>query len=237
MTTHRSGAPLRAVLFDAGNTLVRIDPERMRSVYRAAELKLDRDRFHEAELRARSVLHDGVRRGHKGTEPEVWRAYFERLFALTGVPARAMDAVSDGVRREHAADHLWTSAVPGTAETLRSLSGAGYRLGVISNADGRMEAALDRAGLRALVEFVIDSEVVGVEKPDPGIFEAGCDAMGLPPGACVYVGDLYPVDYVGARGAGLEAVLVDPLGVHSGRAETVSALPELPDWLDRRRRV
>jgi putative hydrolase of the HAD superfamily len=222
-------------LFDAGNTLVRIDPERMVSVYRDADVALDRDRFQEAELRARSVLHAGVQSGHKGTEPEVWRAYFERLFSLTGVPPAALDAVSAGVRREHAADHLWTSAVPGTTETLVALSEAGYRLGVVSNADGRMEMALERAGVRELVEFVIDSEAVGLEKPDPGIFEVGCEALGLPPEACVYVGDLYPVDYLGARAAGLQAVLVDPLGVHTERADTVPNLQQLPDWLDRRR--
>ena len=48
-----------------------------------------------------------------------------------------------------------------------------------------------------------------VEKPDPKIFDAGCEALGLPADACLYVGDLYPVDYVGARGAGLEAVLLE----------------------------
>ena len=85
------------------------------------------------------------------------------------------------------------------------------------------------------MEFVIDSEVVGVEKPDPRIFEAGCAGLDLPPDACVYVGDLYPVDYVGARDAGLDAVLLDPLGMHHERADTVSDLAELPAWLAGRR--
>ena len=71
-------------------------------------------------------------------------------------------------------------------------------MGVISNADGRMEDALEGRGLRGTVEFVIDSEVVGVEKPDSRIFEAGA-RLGPTAEACVYVGDLYPVDYVGAQ--------------------------------------
>ena len=104
-------------------------------------------------------------------------------------------------------------------------------MGVISNADGRMEGALEVAGIREHVEFVIDSEVVGVEKPDSRIFEAGCAALDLTPEACVYVGDLYPVDYVGARAAGLQAVLLDPLGLHTEWADTVADLGELPKWL------
>lgn len=210
---------------------MQIDPERMLSVYRAADVDLERETFVDAELRAREALHASVVDGHRGTEPEVWARYFEALFLLSGVPPAAREAVSEGIRREHDSGHLWTCAAPGAIDTLVALAGAGYRLGVVSNADGRMERALEQAGVRAHVEFVIDSEVVGVEKPDRGIFEAGCAAMGLPAEACVYVGDLYPVDYLGARAAGLEAVLVDPLGVHAHRAETVPALTELPSWL------
>jgi len=59
---------------------------------------------------------------------------------------------------------------------------------------------------------VIDSAVVGVEKPDPRIFRLALAQAGVPPSAAVYVGDLYSVDVVGARRAGLDAVLLDPRG-------------------------
>lgn len=46
-------------------------------------------------------------------------------------------------------------------------------------------------------------------KPDPAIFLAGCDALGLPPAECAYVGDLPDVDALGAHAAGLRAVWLD----------------------------
>jgi putative hydrolase of the HAD superfamily len=57
---------------------------------------------------------------------------------------------------------------------------------------------------------VLDSALVGVEKPDPAIFRAALDALGVAPGEALYVGDLYDVDVVGARAAGMEAVLLLP---------------------------
>lgn len=222
----------RGVLFDAGNTLVYIDPDRMLEIYRAVGISGDAASFRAAELEARHALHARIEEGHKGTEPEIWREYFVRLFSLTGVPEGRLDEVRERVRLAHEADHLWTYALPGTTDVLARLARSGYRVGVISNADGRMEGALERAGVRPHVEFVIDSGVVGVEKPDARIFHAGCEALGLDPAACVYVGDLLPVDYAGARSAGLGAVLLDPLGMYEASADTVRALTELPAWLD-----
>ena len=86
----------------------------------------------------------------------------------------------------------------------------GLVVGVISNSNGSVRRALEEAGLAAHLEFVIDSSVVGVAKPDPRIFELGLRAAGTTPEQTIYVGDSYFVDVVGARGAGLRAVLFDP---------------------------
>jgi putative hydrolase of the HAD superfamily len=180
-----------------------------------------------AERVARGLLHDAIRDGHAGTEPEVWRGYFERLFRESGVPEEGLAAVGRRVRDVHARDHLWTWVEDGTEEVLETLAGEGYRLAVISNADGRVERILEDVGLRRHFEFVLDSEVVGVEKPDPAIFHQACRRLELGPDRCLYVGDLYPVDYVGARGAGMEAVLLDPLERHGDRAPALSTLGEL----------
>ena len=123
---------------------------------------------------------------------------------------------------------------PGAEAALTALARAGLRLGVISNADGRMAEVLERCGLGGHFEFVVDSEVVGFEKPRPEIFHEGCRRLGLPPASCLYVGDLYPVDYVGARAAGLDAVLLDPAGHHRDRAPGIARLGELPAFLGAR---
>lgn len=228
----RAPTSVSAVLFDAGNTLIYADPHRLADILRSIGVDVDAAVVAAAELEARRRLHEAIGQGFTGTEPEVWRDYFAAIFRGAGVAPEAMPEAGRVLREVHAMDHLWTSVVPGTEEVLGELARAGYRLGVISNADGRVEAVLEQVGLRPHFEFVMDSELVGMEKPDPAIFLEGCRRFGLEPAECLYVGDLYPVDYVGAIRAGLQAVLLDPLGVHDGRAPAVGALGDLPAFLD-----
>jgi len=226
-----TGIPIRAVLFDAGNTLIYADPARMAEIFRSEGSEADTSTVAGAELRARRSLHEAIKDGHVGTEPEVWHEYFVALFRHGGVSPDRMEAVGRRIREVHAVDHLWTHVAPDTEAALDALREAGMRLGVISNADGRIEEVLERCGLRPYFEFVVDSQVVGVEKPDPAIFQEGTRRLGLPAEACLYVGDLYPVDYLGATAVGMSAVLIDPLGLHGHRAPTIGALTELPSYV------
>jgi putative hydrolase of the HAD superfamily len=83
---------------------------------------------------------------------------------------------------------------------------------VISNSNGSVGSVLEETGLTAHLDFVIDSGVVGVEKPDRRIFELALATAKVAAADAVYVGDLYSVDVIGARGAGLQAILLDPRG-------------------------
>jgi putative hydrolase of the HAD superfamily len=220
--------PIKGILLDAGHTLVFVDRRRMAEIFRKAGYPWDRERFDQAEWVARAQLVGRVEEGHEGTEPHLWREYFLTLFRESGVPPELEEEVGALVRSEHARSHLWTHVEPGTREALDRLAEAGYRLGVVSNADGRMEDALERAGVRRQVSFVVDSGVEGVAKPDPRIFLEGARRLGLPPDGCLYVGDLYPVDVVGARRAGMDAVLVDPGGWTRRPVRKVPAIRDLP---------
>lgn len=203
----------------------------MAEILVAAGAEADAERVAAAELEARRALHRALDEGHADTEPLVWKAYFAAIFRGAGVPEEGMEEAGRLLREVHAREHLWTGVAEGTGEALDGLSEAGYRLGVISNADGRVEGVLEEVGLRRHFEFVVDSELFGAVKPDPSIFREGCRLMDLPPEACVYVGDLYPVDYLGATRAGLAAVLLDPLGLHQGRAPRIEALGDLGVFL------
>jgi len=219
-----------AILFDAGHTLVFIDPDRTRQIYRESGIEVSREAFLTAESQARGILTGLVQAGSEGTERELWHQYFVSLMEASGVPEDQLDAVGRGIRDAHTQAHLWTGVDPRTPPALEALVGQGFRLAVISNADGRMEDALVRAGLRDHFEFVIDSDLVGVAKPDPEIFLAGARTLGLPPEDCLYVGDLYPVDVVGARAAGMSAVLLDPLDALDYPVDRVAAVADLPAY-------
>jgi putative hydrolase of the HAD superfamily len=111
---------------------------------------------------------------------------------------------------------------------LRRLRGAGLRLGVVSNSNGTVRQLMARLGFLELFEEVLDSAVEGVEKPDPRIFQRALERLEASPEESLFVGDIYNVDVVGGRGAGLRVVLVDEAGLYDGAdCPRVGSLAEL----------
>jgi putative hydrolase of the HAD superfamily len=222
------GVPLRAVLFDAGNTLLFLDHPRMAAaVGSALGLPLTGPALAAgAALAARAMeaprLDDRARAS----------AYLESLFLQAGVPRARLPEVRDALASLHGERHLWSGTAGDTHDALARLRSAGLRLGVVSNSDGRVAEALAAAGLSTYFDVVVDSALAGVEKPDPAIFRTALEALAVTPGEVLYVGDLYEVDVVGARAAGLQAVLLVPPGAPKpAGCATVESLAELADEL------
>jgi len=125
----------------------------------------------------------------------------------------------------------WDQILPGTREALQRLRRE-YKIAVISNADGKIDAVLRRRGIVDCFESITDSGIVGQEKPHPAIFEAALREMNAEPADSLYVGDVYSVDYVGARKAGMQAVLFDVAGAYREREfPRVESLAGLEQWL------
>jgi putative hydrolase of the HAD superfamily len=219
---------LRAVLFDAGNTLLFLDYARMaRAVGTALGFPLSGDVLASHAPEAAEAMEQA-----SGNDTERSSTYLEALFRFSGVPADRMREVRDCLGALHRERHLWCSVRDRTHEALARLRAAGIRLGIVSNSDGRVEQALTVAGLRDYFDVVIDSGLVGVEKPDPVIFQAALDALGVAPEEALYVGDMYEVDVLGARAAGIEAVLLAPSTPGPGRpCRTATSIDELVNTL------
>ena len=199
---------LRAVLFDAGNTLLFLDYARMAAgVGTALGVPLSG-----AELASHAAeAAQAMERAE--TDQERATAYLEALFLLGGIPADRLGEVRTCLARMHGERHLWCSVPESTRTALARLKAAGLLLGVVSNSEGRVEEALKAAGLRDYFDVVVDSGVVGIEKPDPRIFQAALQALHVAPEEALYVGDLYEVDVLGAQAAGIEAVLVSTCSI------------------------
>ena len=114
-----------------------------------------------------------------------------------------------------------------------------YRLGVVSNFYGNLEAVCRSSGLAPLLDVMADSHCIGAEKPDPAIFRAALDALHAEPETTLFVGDSMRRDCEGAYRAGLGFIWIAPEGAHA-RAQAVAgppvltavtALPELLDIL------
>lgn len=160
---------------------------------------------------------------------------FGRVFARAGiVDASAIDAALGELQDYHARHNLWEIAPPSVVPALRRLRAQGRSLVVVSNANGRIRAALERAGVAPHVDVVIDSFDEGVEKPDRRIFEIALARAGACAETTVHVGDLFHTDVVGARGAGLRAVLLDMADLYGDHdCERVASLDALAELLER----
>ena len=215
---------IRAVLFDAGGTLIHVDGQRL---CRAADLSYAAPQFAHAEAAATARVRDWIER-HPGSKDAERLPYFlESLLRGLGIEdASSLQRAARKVAQEHGRANLWSRPSQGAAETLTALQARGYRLGVVSNADGRVRQLLEEAGIASLLEIIVDSAEVGVEKPDPRIFLTATERLWLPASACAYVGDIYEIDVVGAESAGLTAVLIGD-GPAPESVRRVTALPEL----------
>jgi putative hydrolase of the HAD superfamily len=221
---------LDAVLFDAGGTLIELDYAFMAERARAHGVALDPHGLRRAEgVSRRQIDRRAQRRGRvEGTDEERRFSYFASLLEGAGVAAaRAAPIVAD-LEAAHAADSLWRIEVAGAGVTLEAIRARGLTTGVISNADGRVASLLERAGLAPHLSLIVDSHLEGVEKPDPEIFARALARLSIDARRTAYVGDIYAIDALGARAAGLTPVLLDPLGSYPDvDCATIAALSEL----------
>jgi putative hydrolase of the HAD superfamily len=167
----------------------------------------------EAELRARVRLDADLARGASTEGRAAQDSYLVYLLEGLGITAPTEIEAAAGFRRSYNAPAgLFNVADPDALPAILRVKAAGLVAGVVSNSNGCARALLAGAGLADALDFVIDSAEVGVEKPDPKIFRLGLEQAGVAAHEAVYVGDLYSVDVLGSRAAGLGAILLDPRG-------------------------
>ncbi len=222
--------PPRAVLFDAGGTLVTMDAGAVGDVVEPhTGQRPDQEQLRAAHYTAMHELADEPERWN-GVAPDWWHWWLGRNLELAGIAAEP--EVVAALVGSHG---LWRSPLPGSRAGVAAVREAGYRVGVVSNADGRVEADLAAAGFGGMFDVIVDSTLVGVAKPDPAIFGFALDALGVAAAETWYVGDAVQFDVAGGRAAGLgEVVLVDPYGLARHQPK-VASLTELPALLERAR--
>jgi putative hydrolase of the HAD superfamily len=96
-----------------------------------------------------------------------------------------------------------------TIPALAALKKKGYYLGVLSNLRRDMAHMCSNLGMAPYLDFCINSEEAGAEKPYPELFLAALERVSATPEETVHVGDQYRADVLGARGVGMHAVLID----------------------------
>jgi HAD superfamily hydrolase (TIGR01549 family) len=172
------------------------------------------DAVQRAEWRARVQLDDQVfaRAAGESTETQASASrYLGYVLEGLGVTDAAMiEKLAEWRRNYNPPVGLWTTHDPQALDALVLVRQSGLRAAAISNSNGSVRSVLDAVGLTSYLDFVVDSGEVGVEKPDPRIFELALARAGVGPSEAAYIGDFYTIDARGARSAGLRAVLLDP---------------------------
>ena len=204
---------MRAVLFDAGHTLLAMDYGVVTRELHARGHAVDEERVMDAERRARAQL-DREQAAQPTRDRKGAGRYLQYILDRLGIMDPTERAAIAAWRRTFNLPIGLCHVADGQAvEALRRLRASGIVTGVISNSNGSAALALERAGLLPHLDFVIDSTVVGMAKPDPRVFHLGLAQAGVGAHEALYVGDSYFVDVRGARAAGMSAVLFDPGGV------------------------
>ena len=205
---------IKAILFDAGGTLLHLDCAYICSHLKEhAGVELNEGCFRRAQYLGMSRVAELVAAGAGSTE-KLKREFYSTLLPKVGVSADKFEAALNSVLQVAHREMLWRTTDEINLTTLAQLKARGLSLAIVSNSDGRIESAFKQAGIEHHFEFFIDSFNVGIEKPDPEIFRLATERAGVAPNEAAYVGDLYEVDVVGARCAGLTPILYDPFDLN-----------------------
>jgi FMN phosphatase YigB (HAD superfamily) len=218
---------IKVVFFDVGNTLLFPNRERIHAPLAERGIVPNGEHLRDLECRTKTQF-DGMMTGlipkNGSTDHSFWWMFYSQLLSEIGFHDDAVrDQLVAGIRNSG----NWDTILPRTAEQLHQI-GERYQVAVISNADGKIEDVLQRCGIAPCFQTITDSGLVGYEKPHPEIFRQALNSMNAAPEESLYVGDVYSVDYLGATGAGMQAMLMDVPGAYREKGvPRVESLEEL----------
>lgn len=201
--------PLEAVTFDAAGTLIHLAEPVGASYGRVAAA-------HGIEAEA-PELTEAFGRVWKRTplpfaeeshiadpnEKEWWRRIVRDVFLEAGATlpgGEPYDAFFEDLYDHFESPGTWV-ADPDAHEVVATVA-RHYRVALLSNFDARLRRILDDLGLLASFEALCLSCEIGASKPDPRIFAAASEALGVPAPAILHVGDDPTCDWQGAADAG-----------------------------------
>jgi FMN phosphatase YigB (HAD superfamily) len=103
-----------------------------------------------------------------------------------------------------------------------------YRLGVVANFYGNLEAVCRNADLASLFSVIVDSTRVGAEKPSEAIFRAAFEPLQAAPDKTLLIGDSLPRDREGARRMKMGFIWIAPAEVQAAALRSTGVRPDHP---------
>lgn len=209
-TTQTPGSGAKVLLFDFGGTLDAEGVPWKDRFFRLAEeegLDSPQAEFDQAFYGATDAL-EGAIPADAGLRVIVDRVA-AGLAARLGREDSLLRAIGDRFARDSQRQLAESAA-------LLSRLRARYRIGIVSNFYGNLQAVCDEAGLTPSIGVAVDSTLVGCKKPDPRIFQAALDALEATAADTVFVGDSLRRDMAGAKAMGMRHVWLRPESAAAG---------------------
>jgi putative hydrolase of the HAD superfamily len=221
---------LETVFLDAGGVLVYPNWTRISEALARRGIDVDPDVLARAEPHAKREIDVPNTINTTNDAGRGW-LYFNLLFQRAGVPVNVdVAAALEELRAYHQESNLWELVPSAVLPALAALRERGLKITIVSNSNGKLRVLFDRLRLASCVDCMLDSQDEGIEKPDPRFFELALARSGARKETTIHVGDLYHVDIVGARNAGLRGVLLDEANLYPDvdcpRVRTLAELVE-----------
>jgi HAD superfamily hydrolase (TIGR01509 family) len=224
-------ADVDLLCLDAGNTVIFLDHARLARLLRERTgLDVSPETLVRTEGEAKRLAETGelvdvgwAFRDRPGAV--AWGKMVATIVVLAGLPEARAAELLDHAWREHEVMNLWCKVPEGLGAALDALRGTGAKVAIISNSEGMLERLFTELGIRSHFDAIVDSGVVGVEKPDARIFGFAMDRFGTTPARTLHLGDMFATDILGARAAGIRSALVDPFQHYEGRHLDVPRVP------------
>jgi len=226
-------APVRAVLFDVGGTLLNVHPS-VGEVYSvtAAEhdIRVTADHVERGFRGAwKRSLERSRTRGYRTSDTILREEWFEIVRDTFGasVPEQKLHGLFVDLYERFVSADAW-KVVPGIHETFEYLRSCGIRLGILSNWDSRLPRLLKHLQIEEAFDFVVVSHGVGFEKPHSAMFDEALRLARTHPRDVLHVGDSFPADIVPARKLGMRTLWVAPATERGSRADSGEGVDRLP---------
>lgn len=229
-TNHHKYKNIKAVFFDVGNTLLFFNLKEVQRALREKGHRVPVEKLRYAEAKAKEIVdHLVLTKSDVLNDRRRAILYYKSILGyLDGIPDKDITHIAKKLRKKDKEVGLWMVMEKNAKKVLHELKKRKYRLGVISNSDGRVEQLLDELKLTPYFEIIVDSAKFGMEKPAPEIFRHAASSLGVKPEHSIYIGDFYSIDVLGARGVGMKPLLIKPFPYYKHpRCATIKSLSEL----------
>jgi putative hydrolase of the HAD superfamily len=224
----------KAVFFDAGNTLLYTSPT-VAEIYHAVAKDygclVSVDEIRQASRKvflefSTALLKENQDHRHSDEEDRRrWAEMIRSTFQQIGFD-EGMDEITEKLFQAFKDPKIWR-LFPEVIGVLSELKSQGYKLAIVSNWSSVLLNLSNALKIEPYMDATMVSAVVGWAKPSPVIFQKALDSIEVSPGEAIHVGDSYHDDILGAKSAGIDAVLIDRLDMTTHACSRIKDLREI----------